>query len=145
MQKSFSDCLGWISKTFIKLILPITCIAYCDMETTVSIPPLPPSASMACGGTALYIYIYTHTHTHTHICIYPMALQPKSGLGLLFCGFLILLFRRTVGLLWTSDQPVAKASTYTGQHDTETWRKTSMPRTEFEPTIPVTYIYIYIL
>jgi hypothetical protein len=26
----------------------------------------------------------------------------------------------TVGLLWTSDQPVAEASTYTGQHDIET-------------------------
>jgi hypothetical protein len=26
----------------------------------------------------------------------------------------------TVGLLWTSDQPVAKASTYTGQHNIET-------------------------
>jgi hypothetical protein len=26
----------------------------------------------------------------------------------------------TVGLLWTSDQPVAKASTYTGQHNRET-------------------------
>jgi hypothetical protein len=25
--------------------------------------------------------------------------------------------RRTVGLLWTSDQPVAEASTYTGQHN----------------------------
>jgi hypothetical protein len=28
--------------------------------------------------------------------------------------------RRTVGLLWTSDQPVAEASTYTGQHNIET-------------------------
>jgi hypothetical protein len=26
----------------------------------------------------------------------------------------------TVGLLWTSDQPVAEASTYTGQHNIET-------------------------
>jgi hypothetical protein len=25
--------------------------------------------------------------------------------------------RHTVGLLWTSDQPVAEASTYTGQHN----------------------------
>jgi hypothetical protein len=33
--------------------------------------------------------------------ILPMALQPKSGLG----------------LLWTTDQPVAEASTYTGQHN----------------------------
>jgi hypothetical protein len=26
----------------------------------------------------------------------------------------------TVGLLWTSDQPIAEASTYTGQHNVET-------------------------
>jgi hypothetical protein len=44
--------------------------------------------------------------------------------------FLILLFRHTVGLLWTSDQPVAKASTYT-----ETQSQTSIPRAGFEPTI----------
>jgi hypothetical protein len=37
-----------------------------------------------------------------------------------------------------SDQPVAKASTYTRQHKTETQRQTSMPRAGFEPTIPVT-------
>jgi hypothetical protein len=29
------------------------------------------------------------------------------------------LFRHLVGLLWTSDRPVAKASTYTGQHTTQ--------------------------
>jgi hypothetical protein len=34
-------------------------------------------------------------------------------------GFVILL-RHTVGLLWTSDQPIAKASTYTGQHNRNT-------------------------
>jgi hypothetical protein len=34
-------------------------------------------------------------------------------------GFEILL-RHSVGLLWTSDQPVAKASTYTGQDNIET-------------------------
>jgi hypothetical protein len=28
--------------------------------------------------------------------------------------------RHVVGLLWTSDQPVAEASTYTGQHNVET-------------------------
>jgi hypothetical protein len=26
--------------------------------------------------------------------------------------------RHTVGLLWTSDQPVSETSTYTGQHNT---------------------------
>jgi hypothetical protein len=42
------------------------------------------------------------------------------------------LLKHTVGLLWTSDQPVAKASTYTGQHNTET------QGAGLEPTIPVT-------
>jgi hypothetical protein len=32
----------------------------------------------------------------------------------------MIVFRHTVGLLWTSDQPVAVASTYTGQHNLET-------------------------
>jgi hypothetical protein len=36
--------------------------------------------------------------------------------------------RQLVGLLWTSDQPVAKASTDSGQHSTETQKQTSMPR-----------------
>jgi hypothetical protein len=43
-----------------------------------------------------------------------------------------------VGLLWTSDQPVAKVCVYTGQHNTETQRQTSMPRVRLEPMIPVT-------
>jgi hypothetical protein len=33
-------------------------------------------------------------------------------------GRFVIYFRHLVGLLWTSDQPVAKASTYTGQHNT---------------------------
>jgi hypothetical protein len=37
-----------------------------------------------------------------------------------------------------SDPLVAKASTYTGQHNTETQRQTSMPRAGFKPMIPVT-------
>jgi hypothetical protein len=42
-----------------------------------------------------------------------------------------------VGLLWTSDQPIAEASTYTGQHNIQT-QQTSMPQVEFEPAIPAT-------
>jgi hypothetical protein len=40
-------------------------------------------------------------------------------------------YRHTVGLLWTSDQPVADTSAYTGQHK----RQTSMPSAEFKPAI----------
>jgi hypothetical protein len=37
-----------------------------------------------------------------------------------------------------NDQPIAKTSTYTGQHNTETQRQASMPRTGFEPKITAT-------
>jgi hypothetical protein len=32
----------------------------------------------------------------------------------------MIVFRHTVGLLWTSDQPVSETSTCTGQHNIET-------------------------
>jgi hypothetical protein len=35
-------------------------------------------------------------------------------------AFCIIVFRHTVGLLWTSDQPVSETSTCTGQHNMET-------------------------
>jgi uncharacterized membrane protein YgcG len=54
----------------------------------------------------LYTHVYTHTHTHTHT---------------------------TVGLLWTSDRPVAETSTW--QHNTHK-RQTSMPPVVFEPAMP---------
>jgi len=63
-----------------------------------------------------------------------MALQPKSGLCLLLLRFLKLLFRHSVRLLWTSDQPVSKASTYTGQHNSERQGQTSTSYAGFEPT-----------
>jgi hypothetical protein len=42
-------------------------------------------------------------------------------------SFLIELFRDFVGLFWTSDQPVAKAFTYTGQHNNKQRGQTPMP------------------
>jgi hypothetical protein len=49
------------------------------------------------------------------------AYSPGRTFGLPFRGFLIThTDRHTVGLLWTSDQPVAETSTYTGQHNIET-------------------------
>jgi len=50
-------------------------------------------------------HIHTHTHTHTH----------------------------TVGLLWTSDQLVAEAATYTTHYKHK--RRTSVPSAGLEPTI----------
>jgi hypothetical protein len=38
---------------------------------------------------------------------------------------------------WAGDQSSAKASTYTGQHNTEKHRHISMTRPGFEPAIPV--------
>jgi hypothetical protein len=35
-------------------------------------------------------------------------------------AFCMIVFRHTVGLLWTSDQSVSETSTCTGQHNTET-------------------------
>jgi hypothetical protein len=70
-----------------------------------------------------------------------LALQPNVGLRLFFFFFFLVsqshTIRRTAGLFWTSDQPVAEASTYTGQHNIRK-RRTSMPSVGFEPAIPVT-------
>jgi hypothetical protein len=49
-------------------------------------------------------------------------------------GFLVL-FRHSVGLLWTSDHPAAKARTCTEQYNTEIQRQTSIPYAGFELTI----------
>jgi hypothetical protein len=38
-----------------------------------------------------------------------------------------------VGLLWTSDGPVAKASTYIGQHNAERRGQISMPKRDSKP------------
>jgi len=37
---------------------------------------------------------------------------------------------------WTANQPIAKATTFTGHHNIEKHGHTSMPREGFEPTIP---------
>ena len=42
-------------------------------------------------------------------------------------------YPHAIGLLWTSDQPVAEAATYT-THSKHT--RTSMPSAGFKPTIP---------
>jgi hypothetical protein len=68
----------------------------------------------------MWEYSPTHFNLHTMyrwvvsfksrpISFFSMALQPKSGLGLLFWAFL----SHAVGLLRMSDQTVAEASTYT--------------------------------
>jgi hypothetical protein len=51
---------------------------------------------------------------HSFTCAYSpgwMDLWPP------FSGFLNYTYRHTIGLLWTSDQPVAETSSYTIQHN----------------------------
>jgi hypothetical protein len=63
------------------------------------------------------------------------AYSPGRSFDLPFRGFLIThTHRHTVGLLWTSDQPVAETSTFTEQHN----RQTSMPRAGLELATPAT-------
>jgi hypothetical protein len=65
-----------------------------------------------------------------HSFIHSQALRVQDGtLASLFGFSWSHTYRHTVGLLWTSDQPVAETSTYTEQHN----RQTSMPRAGFEP------------
>jgi hypothetical protein len=55
---------------------------------------------------------------HSFIHLFTGAYSPGWTFSLPFRGFLIThRIRHTVGLFWTSDQPVAEASTYTGQHN----------------------------
>jgi hypothetical protein len=67
----------------------------------------------------------------------PVAQQSNSGLGSLTVEVTrshSLTHSLTVGLIWTSDQPVAEAATYT-THNTHK-SQTSLPPAGFEPTIP---------
>jgi hypothetical protein len=67
-------------------------------------------------------------------------LQFQSGTQGCLRGFCdhIYILRHTVGLLWTSDQPISEASTYTGQQYINTKRQTPMPPAGFELAIPAT-------
>jgi hypothetical protein len=49
--------------------------------------------------------------------------------------------RHGVGLLWTRDRLVVKASTDRGQHNIKHKSQASMPPAGFEPAIPETKIY----
>jgi hypothetical protein len=55
-----------------------------------------------------------------------VAPQSFKNLGRFTHERILNLFRHAVGLLWRNDQPVAKASAHTGQHNTERRRQTSV-------------------
>jgi hypothetical protein len=67
-----------------------------------------------------------------------VALQSLQGPWPPHTGVFVILLPHLVGLPWNSDQPVSKASTYTGQYNTAIQRQTSMSRAGFEITIPAT-------
>jgi hypothetical protein len=75
--------------------------------------------------------VYCLHHYHLHLSTAHAGPWPN------FFGFSNVI-RRVLGLLWTSDQPVAKASAYAGQHNTERQIQTSMPWARFKPAIPAT-------
>jgi hypothetical protein len=65
-------------------------------------------------NTEMVLYVFVHFHSFIH-----RAYSPGWTFGFPFQGFFIThTYRHTVGLLWTSDQPVAETSTYTGHHNT---------------------------
>jgi hypothetical protein len=77
-----------------------------------------------------------HSFIHSFIFLYVPNLEHRAPFGV---SVITRTIRHTVGLLWMSDQPVAEASTYTGQHIIyKHKRQTSMPRTGFEPAISET-------
>jgi hypothetical protein len=82
----------------------------------------------------------------TVIHFFPVAQDPSSGLNHLIVEVSRLHAVRDtqpIGLLYTSDQPVAEAATSTTQHK----RQKSLPSTGSEPAIPgiKRLIYMYIL
>jgi hypothetical protein len=66
----------------------------------------------------MLLQYYCIITTAIHSFIHSQALIVQDGpLASLFGVSWSHTYRHTVGLLWTSDQPVTEASTYTGQHN----------------------------
>jgi hypothetical protein len=80
---------------------------------------------------------YQRVHSTSHLHFFPATLQPNSRPGRLiveFFGSHTIRHTHGVGLLRTSDQPFAKASTNTIHIKHK--RQTPTPSAEFEPAIP---------
>jgi hypothetical protein len=71
------------------------------------------------GLCVVFIHSFIHSFIRSFFHL-SAALQSLKGLWSPHTERYCRPFRQFVGLLWTSDQPVTKASTYTGQHNTET-------------------------
>jgi hypothetical protein len=61
---------------------------------------------------SIYIFIYLFSFIHSFS--FRSQLEHRAPFGVFVITHTI---RHKVGLLWTSDQPVAETSTYTGQHN----------------------------
>jgi hypothetical protein len=84
--------------------------------------------------THIHIYDYTYVHTltnnptstehvnHAFSCSSQLEYTDPFGVSVITHTI-----RHTVGLLWTSDQPVAETSTYTDNTTYKDKRQTSMP------------------
>jgi hypothetical protein len=94
-----------------------------------------PSSDLPVRSQTLYWLSYL---VSLLIWFHYLLLRPYSPNRVLSSLKFLILFTSTVGLLWTRHQPVAKASVYTGQHNTETQKQISMPRAGFKPMILVT-------
>jgi hypothetical protein len=80
----------------------------------------------------------TFQGVHRDTCIFCLARQPYEGLGRLFIDVsrsYTIRHTNPVGLLSTSDQLVADATTYTTHNKHK--RRISIPLAEFEQVIPV--------
>jgi hypothetical protein len=82
-------------------------------------PLLPPTLS-----SKIFITVLVVIHSFTG------AYSPGRTFGLPFGVSWSHTYRHTVGLLWTSDQPAAEISTYTGQHNIDTRDKHPCPERE---------------
>jgi hypothetical protein len=78
----------------------------------------------------LFMILYTSRYTPTSV-ISPflpsiVVVQSLKGLWSPHMGCSFNLIKHSVGLFWTSEQPVAKASTYAGHHNIERRGQTSV-------------------
>jgi hypothetical protein len=96
------------------------------------------SESKSVMGYLLRGWILHEFNLHLAIYTFPMSQQTlpsflcvstvlERTLAVSLTGGFFILFRHLVGLHSESDQPIAKTSTYTGQHNVEIRGQTSMP------------------
>jgi hypothetical protein len=84
------------------------------------------NAGKNCVSPIRHVTVTSKLHRHNVLLLRGSTVHVRA-LATSHTGRFLILCRQLVGLLWTSDQPVAKASTYTVQHNIEIKRQTFMP------------------